>query len=73
MSVELIVIIAVIGVILVFFAMKRKQATQRAYINYYKSNDAIGKKIQQKYAHLSNKQVRVLFLISFLVVLFLSL
>lgn len=46
MSVELIVIIAVIGVILVFFAMKRKQATQRAYINDYKFNDAIGKKIQ---------------------------
>lgn len=61
MSVEHIVIIAVIGVIVVFFVMKRKQTTQRAYINDYKFNDAIGKKILQKYPHLSNKQIRVVF------------
>ena len=61
MSFEYIVIIAVIAVIVVFFVQKRKKTAQLAYINNYKFNDAIGKKIQEKYPHLSNKQLRLVF------------
>jgi len=58
MDFEGVIFLLLVG-LFIYVLYKMKQKSQLAYLESYRFNSAIGKKVQQKYPHLTDKQIEL--------------